>query len=307
MKKNLIYAVPAVVIMVALTSFWSWRWNTEMLSGVVEVKDPVVMVLGDSTEMGIVDVSMAGLPTFNATVRASSASVWEYVWDANKDKCRDLRYLIVSSDPLSIVREGMRVYEGDYSMLMDLEVSPWDLPREDLRKNAEWWLLSRHVVAALTKQERVTYAPVKRLLQRRLRLKFTEVDPLDYTYKSAVGKKDFYLQSLAFKDAYRHNAEAYRNIFRDCRERGIRVILLRTPVEKAFFDHESGIWEPYHERILAIAEEVLGPDGFVELDLSQDPKFRQEHFADPNHLINEVRPVAQEQVEAILKKLEAAR
>lgn len=72
------------------------------------------------------------------------------------------------------------------------------------------------------------------------------------------------------------------SIFRFCRENGVKVILVTTPVSSTFLESEAprqvAINNEERDRLLAIYPEVL------YLNLESDSRFHDEHFHDADHL-----------------------
>jgi hypothetical protein len=66
--------------------------------------------------------------------------------------------------------------------------------------------------------------------------------------------------------------------------RDIPVVMLRLPHHPTYVQHRSAEWEEQVQHMLARVRETARPEGILYLDWEERPEFRDEHFADGDHL-----------------------
>ena len=244
--------------------------------------DVKVIVLGDSTEKIAIDAAALDRPAVNLSINGSGYEAWWPIFEANLARMPDARILVLSADPMSILRDGLGQRRGDLSDLVELHVPWWSLPGLSRRERVGHWVRTGSPVCAIARSGRLSLPQLRRWInapQRRRKIRRNRFTP-----EQGEAKKRGYADAFREINAYAANATALDHILALARERDMHVVLVRTPVVEDFKQTEAAWWEPFGDEVHRRAARWIPLSRLHAFDGSERPDYGYELFKDPNHL-----------------------
>lgn len=239
------------------------------------------VVIGDSTELAAIDSHAIGPDCVNLSISGSGFATWEPILTSAVRELPELQTVIMSADPMSVLRDGFGPRHHDYSDLYACGALPSDIKGMAMDKQTSDYVRYKSPLRILCAGPRLTWTGLCSFL-RRLQVLPREAGP--FTRRQGAEKKSGYVQMFSDKTQVGINLAALRRLLSLIQEHQLDLVLVRTPVTRSFYQTRQAEWESWHGQILAVVDESLGTGRAATISLEQPDGFSLQDFWDPNHL-----------------------
>jgi hypothetical protein len=251
-------------------------------------KDIEIIILGDSTERAIDPGGISG-DCLNLAFGASGYTAWEPIFTSAIRNFPNLKTLIISGDPMSILRDGIGLRNGDFKDILRLGGRVSDIPGLSMAVRLENYIRYESIICDVISGPKLSWDGVSKIPKHfgwRPKKKKGH-----FTYRPNEGRQKKLSYSRVFEDAFHlsENRSALGRMLVLARDVKLSVILIRTPVTEDFFTVNQESWEKLAGEIVHFTESIIPPNCVKIIDYSNDPRFLLKDFADPNHLTIDAR------------------
>jgi hypothetical protein len=244
--------------------------------------DIEVVILGDSSEAAAIDQTLLAENSLNVSVSGSGYSAWKPVFRGVVSRTPNLRYIVMSCDPMSRLRDGLTPRGDDLSDLVLRGAFSADLDGVSPVVRFETFLRYETFLATVLSKPKAGWVDLIRWL--------TAADYLpvkaEFKYSSKDGalKKREYIKMFERQNSIESNEAGLQEMLSLIEERGIQLVLVRTPVTREFKAEDELKWESHYERIQGIVDEQFGVGEVPTFDGSMMFADDLDKFNDPNHV-----------------------
>lgn len=250
-------------------------------------KDIEIIILGDSTERAI-DSSGISDNCLNLALGASGYATWEPIFISAIRNLTSLRTVVISGDPMSILRDGIRSRKGDLTDILHRGAKVSDITGLSMGVRLENYIRHESILGDVLSGPKLSWGGVSKLLKHFGCLPNKQAS---YPYSPNEGRQKKLMYFRMFEDEAHvsENQRALERILLLARDEQLRVILIRTPVTEDFFAANQESWEKLAGKIVHFTESIIPPNCVKIIDYSNDPRFSLKDFGDPNHLTQDAR------------------
>ncbi|OQB43459.1 MAG: hypothetical protein BWY09_00160 [Candidatus Hydrogenedentes bacterium ADurb.Bin179] len=278
--------------------------------------DAEILFLGNSQQRSL-DVKQFCLPALNISVGGSDYSTHFAILRNLKRHLPRLRVVVVGFDTLLLRTDAIKGREGDYEELAAWGVPWWDIPNISWRERFLYFLSHNRLLRPVLcgpkldqpeLEKRITWqelfdglsgpktasAQTKDADLPSASPKAGETPPRSdvhkivppYTVAPADGenKMRHYIRVFNEYSHFETNRIAFLDMLRYCREKDLRMVLLRTPTTKAFWSNRPEDWDQELEALYEEGKSVYGT-ALPLWDEERSYTYEDDQFEDPNHLI----------------------
>ncbi len=276
-----------------------------------------ILFLGNSQQRSL-DVKQFCRPALNISVGGSDYSTHFAILRNLEQHLPRLRVVVVGFDTLLLQTAAIADRKGDYEELLTWGVPWWDIPdtpflerlqfygshntlirpvlcgtkldQPELAKRVTWqhittFLCNPNVVESMSKRPDDRSPEKPKIEEMPPHRDIHKVVP-PYQVAPADGKKKMRNYISYFKNSNHSgkNCAAFLDMLRYCREKDLRVVLLRTPTTKAFWSNRPKEWDRELEALYTEAVSVYGKE-LPLWDEERSYTYEENQFEDPNHLM----------------------
>ena len=256
------------------------------------VDERLEVIYAGSSHFGYgIDPRIYSLPGMNITAGALNYEGMEIVLRRHLDQAPNLKVLVLEAGIVPLRVDTMARMDGDYRSLYRLGLNTFDLPLGAYAKIIQWLRESR-VLYPIYFMER--WSPSLLIWGTRPlgsegegNIDTRGFTPLERTISDAnSGAVVVGIHRLDHLRADRseRNLPALLRILERAGSRGVPVVLLRPPHHRTYVENRPPEWERQVQDLIAHATAQAAPGSLTVLDWEQHPAFRDEHFADGDHL-----------------------
>lgn len=246
--------------------------------------DTEIVILGDSTESVGIDPSGISANCLNLSIGGSGYTTWEPVLISAIRNFPGIRTVVISGDPMSLLRDGLGPRKGDLSDLLRRGARISDIPGLSMKVRLESYIRHESILSGVLSEPRLSWAGIDKLLKRFGSPLPSKKSPYSFSPDDGNKKKLMYSRMFKAKAHVSENRRALERMLLLARDEQLRVILIRPPVTEDFFTANQEHWEEWAREIERITKDIIPGNCLTIIDFSNAPRFLREDFADPNHL-----------------------
>jgi hypothetical protein len=241
-----------------------------------------VIILGDSTEAAAVDATLLSEPSMNLSVSGSGFSTWLPVLKGVLPRAPMLETVVISCDPMSVLRDGLGPRKGDMSDLVLRGTRVQDLHQLTWREKGETFIRYKTGLSLVLSRKRIAWPGLISLMKEGRM--FPSAHVFESLPSEGSSKKKMYFKMFAENKHVSENETALKSMLEIFKENNLRIVWVRTPVTQPFFEEGQDEWEAHTVKILDQVREFFPKEEiqvFNEALLFPDDL---EKFNDPNHV-----------------------
>jgi hypothetical protein len=253
-----------------------------------------MVILGDSSEAAAIDAALLTEKSLNVSVPGSGFSAWVPVFQGVVSRTPNLRYMVISCDPMSRLRDGLTPRGEDLSDLVLRGAYSMDLEGISPVVKFETFLRYETFLATVLSKPKAGWADLIRWLTAAGVISAEAIDK--YGPVDGALKKREYFELFERQNYIESNEDAFRELLTLIQKRGIQLILVRTPVTSEFQREGAAEWESHYDWIVETAKANVGESNVRIFDGSMMFADDFEKFRDPNHVNAEGRQIFTERL-----------
>lgn len=278
------------------------------------VDERLEVIYAGSSHIGYgIDPRLYRLNGLNVTAGALNYEGIEIVLRRYLDRAPNLKVLVLEAGIVPLRVDTMTRLDGDYRSLYRLGLTTFDLPMGSYRKFMQWLRESR-VLYPVYFMERWSPSllvwgtrPLGGEGEGKIDTRgFTPLERVISPDNDGAVVVEIHRLDHLRTDHSARNLPALQRILKLAEARRLPVVLLRPPHHRSYMENRPVEWERQYQDMMDRATRQTRPEFVTVLDWEQHRAFRDEHFADGDHLnvqgVRELKTLLDQMLSAYSKR-----